>query len=141
MKRFGRAAVLALAVALAGQAAEAASPKAAVRAWRAAHEKQIVADFSALLSMPNVATTLPDVEKNAAYISNLLQQRGFKTQLLTAEPGTPSSVFAELKTPGARRTVVFSVSCGPDVTATKARSTSLGCLVRMLMTAVIELGP
>ena len=61
MKRFGRAAVLALAVVLAGQAAEAASPKAAVRAWRAAHEKQIVTDFSALLAIPNVATTLPDV--------------------------------------------------------------------------------
>jgi acetylornithine deacetylase/succinyl-diaminopimelate desuccinylase-like protein len=107
MKRFGRAAVLAMGMVLAGQAADAASPKAAVRAWRVAHEKEIVGDFSTLLAMPNVATTLSDVEKNAAYISNLLQQRGFKTQLLTAEPGTPPSVFAELKTPGAKRTVVF----------------------------------
>src|SRR5882757_8971541 len=107
MKRFGWAVALGLAVLLAGGVAEAVSPKTAVRAWRATHEKQIVTDFSALLAMPNVATTLPDVEKNAAYISNLLQQRGFKTQLLTAEPGTPPSVFAELKTPGAKRTVVF----------------------------------
>lgn len=108
MKRFGRAAVLALAVALVGQGAEAAaSPKTAVRAWRAAHEKQIVTDFSALLALPNVATNLPDVEKNAAYIARLLQDRGFKTQLLTAEAGTPPSVFAQLNTPGAKRTVVF----------------------------------
>jgi acetylornithine deacetylase/succinyl-diaminopimelate desuccinylase-like protein len=87
--------------------AEAASPKAAVRTWRQAHEKEILSDFSTLLSMPNVATTVPDVERNAAYISSLLEKRGFKTQLLTANPGTPPSVYAELKTPGARRTVVF----------------------------------
>ena len=72
-----------------------------------AHEKEILADFSALLSMPNVATTVPDVEKNAAYIAGLLEKRGFKTELLTAEPGAPPSVLAELKTPGATRTVVF----------------------------------
>jgi len=57
--------------------------------------------------MPNVATTVPDVEKNAAYIQGLLERRGFKTALLTAEPGTPPSVFAELKVPGAKRTVTF----------------------------------
>jgi acetylornithine deacetylase/succinyl-diaminopimelate desuccinylase-like protein len=105
---FRRAALCAgvFAVAAAG-AAQATTPKPAVRAWRQAHEKAIVTDFSALLSLPNVATTVPDVEKNAEYIAGLLQKRGFKTELLTAAPGTPPSVFAELKTPGAKRTVVF----------------------------------
>ena len=88
-------------------AADAASPKAAVRAWRHAPEKQIQAGFVAMLSMPNVATTVPDVEKNAAYIAGLLEKRGFKTELLTAEAGTPPAVLAELKTQGATRTVVF----------------------------------
>lgn len=92
---------------LASGQAQAASPKAAVRAWRQAHEKEIVSDFTALLAMPNVATTLPDVEKNATYIAGLLRKRGFQTQLLAAEPGTPPSVFAELRVPGAKRTVVF----------------------------------
>jgi acetylornithine deacetylase/succinyl-diaminopimelate desuccinylase-like protein len=100
------AGALALAVGWAG-AAEAASPTAAVRAWRQAHEKQILADFTALLAMPNVATTVSDVEKNAAYIQTLLEKRGFRTRLLTAQPGTPPSVLAELRTPGATRTVVF----------------------------------
>ena len=108
MRGLGWAAAGALAVALgAADTAQAASPKAAVRAWRQAHEKEIVADFSALLAMPNVATTVPDVERNAAYISALLEKRGFRTQLLTADPGTPPSVLAEMKTPGATRTVVF----------------------------------
>ncbi|HXA38831.1 MAG TPA: M20/M25/M40 family metallo-hydrolase [Phenylobacterium sp.] len=96
----------ALAVAWAGSAV-AASPKDQVRAWRQAHEKEIVADFSTLLAMPNIATNLADVDANAAYISGLLQKRGFSTELLRAQPGTPASILAELKTPGARRTVVF----------------------------------
>lgn len=94
-------------VAMSAGAAEAGTPRDAVRTWRKAHEKEIVADFSALLALPNVATTLSDVEKNADYISGLLQKRGFQTQLLRAQPGTPPSVFGELKTPGAKRTVVF----------------------------------
>ncbi len=107
MRRFRRTAVLALVLALAGHAAEAASPNAAVRAWRQSNEKAIVADFSTLLAMPHVATTVSDVEKNAAYLSGLLQARGFKTQLMTTEPGTPPSVYAALTTPGAKRTVVY----------------------------------
>ena len=99
-------AAAALAVAWAGSA-EAAAPKDKVRAWRQAHEKEIVADFSTLLAMPNIATNLADVDANAAYISGLLQKRGFSTELLRAEPGTPGSILAELKTPGAKRTVVF----------------------------------
>jgi acetylornithine deacetylase/succinyl-diaminopimelate desuccinylase-like protein len=92
---------------LAASAADAASPRAAVRAWRIAHERQIVEDFSRFTAMPDVATTLADVEANAAYISRQLEARGFRVRLLRAAPGTPPSVFAERETPGARRTVVF----------------------------------
>ncbi|MFL5298449.1 MAG: M20/M25/M40 family metallo-hydrolase [Phenylobacterium sp.] len=97
---------LALALVAAG-GAQAASPTAKVRAWRQAHEREILADFTTLLAMPNVATNLADIEKNAGYIQGLLQKRGFATQLIRAEPGTPPSVFAELKVPGAKRTVTF----------------------------------
>lgn len=93
--------------ALAAASAHAASPRDQVRAWRQAHERQIVTDFSTFLSLPDVATTLPDIEKNADYIEAQLKARGFETKRLSAEPGTPPSVFAELKVPGARRTVLF----------------------------------
>lgn len=91
-------------------AVEAAQPdalRAAVRAWRQAHERSIVADFVTLLSMPNVATNVADVDRNAAWIEQQLRSRGFATQLLTASPATPASVFAERKVRGARRTVIF----------------------------------
>ncbi|SFS11913.1 M20/M25/M40 family metallo-hydrolase [Sphingomonas jatrophae] len=106
MRRFKAIMMAAACCAMAGSAS-AASPSAEVRTWRQAHEREILADFSKLLAMPNVATNLPDVERNAAYISGLLETRGFKTRLLRASPGTPPSVFAELRTPGAKRTVVF----------------------------------
>ena len=99
------AAICALGLAI--SSAQATSPRDAVRVWRKAHEKAIVADFVTLLSMPDVATNVADVEKNAAYIEGQLKARGFETRLLTAEPGTPPSVFAEMKVPGAKRTVLF----------------------------------
>jgi acetylornithine deacetylase/succinyl-diaminopimelate desuccinylase-like protein len=98
------AAVAAAALAL---PAQAASPRDKVHAWRVAHERQIMTDFTNFLAMPDVATTVADVENNAAYIQAQLKARGFKTQLLHAAPGTPPSVFAEYDTPGAKRTVVF----------------------------------
>lgn len=100
-------AVAACTLGLLSFAAQAGSPRDTVRAWRLAHEKAIVADFVTLLSMPNVATNIADVDRNAAYIEDQLKARGFNTRLLTAEPGTPASVFAEMKTNGAKRTVIF----------------------------------
>lgn len=87
--------------------AGAANLRDTVRAWREAHERGIVTEFVTLLSLPNVATNLADVDKNAAYIEEQLTARGFEVQLLRATPGTPASVFGERKVPGAKRTVIF----------------------------------
>jgi acetylornithine deacetylase/succinyl-diaminopimelate desuccinylase-like protein len=96
-----------VALVLAVSSAQAAALRDTVRSWRKAHEQAIVSDFVTLLSMPNVATRVADVDRNADYIEGQLKARGFTTQLLTAAPGTPASVFAEKKVPGARRTVIF----------------------------------
>jgi acetylornithine deacetylase/succinyl-diaminopimelate desuccinylase-like protein len=87
--------------------AQAAALRDTVRGWRQSHEIAIVGEFVTFLSMPDVATNVGDVDKNAEYIQGQLRARGFTTQLLTATPGTPASVFAERKVPGARRTVIF----------------------------------
>jgi acetylornithine deacetylase/succinyl-diaminopimelate desuccinylase-like protein len=106
MRRLLMVAAAAALVAVSAQA-KTASPRDKVRVWRQAHEQQIYADFGRLLGMPNVASKLADVDANAAYIQGLLEARGFTTKLLRAEPGTPGSIFAELKVPGAKRTVLF----------------------------------
>ncbi len=78
-----------------------------VRAYRQAHEKQIVGELTDLLALPNVATRLQDVERNAGRLTALLERRGFKVQRLSAGEGTPPSVYGELSVPGAKRTVMF----------------------------------
>src|ERR1700753_1951033 len=78
-----------------------------VRAYRVAHETRILEDYSRLLEIPNVATRVSDIEKNAAFITDALNKRGFQTRLLSAGPGTPPAIYGELAAPHAKRTVVF----------------------------------
>jgi acetylornithine deacetylase/succinyl-diaminopimelate desuccinylase-like protein len=92
---------------LTSAAAAAPSVRDEVRAYRSAHERQILEQFMAFLALPNIATSIGDVDRNAAYLEDALRARGFSPQLLRAAAGTPASVFAALNTPGARRTVLF----------------------------------
>ena len=77
----------------------------AINAYRGAHEKAIVKDFIDLLSMPNVADNIADMDRNADYITELLVERGFTTRRLKA--GGSPYIYAELKSPGAAETILI----------------------------------
>jgi acetylornithine deacetylase/succinyl-diaminopimelate desuccinylase-like protein len=79
---------------------------AQVRAWRQAHEQQIVDRFADLLSLPNVASDAADIRRNAIAITDLLQPRGFTVRLLEAA-GSPPAIFAERRAPGAEKTLLI----------------------------------
>src|SRR5690349_17693944 len=100
-------ALVALLAAGAAEAQGGAALREKVRAYRAAHEKEIVGELAGLLSLPNVATNPADIQKNAEHLVGMLGKRGFATKVLSAGEGTPPAVYGELKVPGARRTVVF----------------------------------
>src|SRR5580765_6518204 len=76
------------------------------RQWRQQHEKAIVDEFVALLSIPNVSRDRANIQKNAEFIAAMMQKRGIASRLVTAEGANPV-VFGELKAPGATRTIVF----------------------------------
>ncbi|HKW88965.1 MAG TPA: M20/M25/M40 family metallo-hydrolase [Candidatus Acidoferrales bacterium] len=76
----------------------AKSAVSAVRAYRAAHEPQIIREFNGLLSIPNTASDEPNIQHNAARLVEMLNSRGFRTQLLPI-PGRGPVVFAELDAP------------------------------------------
>jgi acetylornithine deacetylase/succinyl-diaminopimelate desuccinylase-like protein len=99
-------AMLALALILTAQNSEAADLRQQVRAWRTAHEKEIVGELADLLALRNVASNPEDVRRNADHLMDLLRRRGFETRLLTAGEAPPA-VYGELPAPGARRTLVF----------------------------------
>ena len=100
-----RFAVLLLAAALGSQAQDNPASKAA-RSWRQTHERDILAEFVALLSIPNIASDKPNIEKNANAIVQMMERRGVAAKLLRVEGANPLA-YGEIKTPGATRTIVL----------------------------------
>jgi acetylornithine deacetylase/succinyl-diaminopimelate desuccinylase-like protein len=68
----------------------------------------IIQDFQKLLSIPNVAFDLPNINKNADYIKLELEKRGVETKLLRMV-GTPPIVFGYYPVDNAKRTLAFYV--------------------------------
>lgn len=83
-------ALVAAAVVLGG-AALAAAPSPAVmrvRDWRAAHERQILAELIQLVSLPNIVSNKADIVKNADALTVMFEKRGFAISRI-ATPGSP----------------------------------------------------
>jgi len=105
-----KSAGLGCALLLAAAACMAAEPDGVrdrVRAYRAAHEREILGELTGLLALPNVATRQADIERNADRLTAMLGRRGFKVQRLSAGEGTPPALYGELLVPGAKRTLMF----------------------------------
>jgi len=71
-----------------------------------AHEQQILQDFTELLSIPNVASDSANIRRNADALVEALTRRHVAAKLLLA-PGANPVVYGEIKTPGAKHTIVF----------------------------------
>jgi acetylornithine deacetylase/succinyl-diaminopimelate desuccinylase-like protein len=76
------------------------------RTWRANHEREILTEFVELLSIPNLASDAPNIQRNAAAIRAMCEKRGLVIKSLTLE-GAPPVVVADLVAPNARRTIAF----------------------------------
>ena len=84
----------------------AVSVREQVRAHRQQHEHEILRELRDLVALPNVASNGADIARNAAMLRQMLERRGFTTQVLTV-PDAPPAVYGSLTVPGATRTVVF----------------------------------
>jgi acetylornithine deacetylase/succinyl-diaminopimelate desuccinylase-like protein len=84
----------------------AQTPTQAADQWRAAHEQEILQEFTALLAIPNVASDKTNIQRNAETLVQALQRRHVDAKLRTAGASNPV-VFGEIKTPGATHTIVF----------------------------------
>ena len=76
------------------------------RAWRSTHEREILAEFSGLLAIPNLASDPANIDRNAEAIRAMCEKRGLSVRLLTLE-GAPPLVIADLTSPKAKRTIAF----------------------------------
>jgi hypothetical protein len=74
--------------------------------WRVANEQQILHEFTDLLSILNVASDTSNIRRNADTLVEALARRRVAAKLLLA-PGANPVVYGEIKTPGAKHTIVF----------------------------------
>jgi acetylornithine deacetylase/succinyl-diaminopimelate desuccinylase-like protein len=81
-----------------------ASVQQRVRAYRLAHEKEIVREFVHLLSIPNRASDVSNIERNSEFIKTMLESRGVAVRMLRVQ-GAPPVVLGELRTPGVGPTI------------------------------------
>jgi acetylornithine deacetylase/succinyl-diaminopimelate desuccinylase-like protein len=82
-----------------------AQVRRAIDAFVASHQQQIVGELVELLSIPNVAADRANIRRNTELLRTLFVKRGFTVELLETA-GNPL-VFAELRVPGAQRTLLF----------------------------------
>ncbi len=87
-------------------ASGAARTASEVRTWRQANETRVMDELRALLAIPNFASDTPNIQRNAAKLVEMLQARGFATQLLPIE-GRGPVVFGKLAVPSASHTIIF----------------------------------
>ena len=76
--------------------------------WIEQQGAEILKDYAALLKIPNHASDLPNIRKNADMLKDIFSARGFDMQLLEIE-NAPPIVYGEKNVPGATRTYCFYV--------------------------------
>src|ERR671922_47026 len=92
-----------------GQKAAPPSPAQvvqAVREYRIENEDRIVRELTEFLTIPNIASDTPNIQKNAAHLVEMLEARGIETHLLPIT-GRGPVLFGKLISPEAKRTVIF----------------------------------
>ncbi len=80
------------------------APLDAARVFRQTHGAEILTSFAEFLALPNVASDLPNIERNALHIQAELEARGAAVELWRQD-GVPPIVYGELRAPGAERTL------------------------------------
>ena len=68
----------------------------------------ILAEFTDLLEIPNVATNVADIRRNADHIMAMMARRGLSPRLLEGNnANVPPAIYGEWLVPGAERTLVL----------------------------------
>jgi len=92
----------------------------------------IINEFTALLSLPNVAADTAGQQKTAAFIMAMMNKRAIqKVQLLNAAAaGAPPAIYGEVMVPGAKQTLIFYAHY--DGQPVNPAQWAKGCLVHQL---------
>jgi len=93
---------------VAAVSALAGSQLDSVRAYRVAHEQELMAEYREFVAIPNVGADRPNIRRNAEFLLGMMQRRGIAAELLEGDTDAANpAVFGEILVPGATRTVIF----------------------------------
>ncbi|WP_380862951.1 M20/M25/M40 family metallo-hydrolase [Sphingoaurantiacus capsulatus] len=94
--------------------------------WVAANQSKILAEYAELLAIPNVASDIPNIRRNADHIVGMMRTRGLSPRLLEGSgPTVPPAIYGEWKVPGAKRTLIlYAHYDGQPVTPEDWKSTA-----------------
>jgi acetylornithine deacetylase/succinyl-diaminopimelate desuccinylase-like protein len=86
----------------------AVAAEAAPRDWVESNKGAILAEYSQLLALPNIASERSDIRSNADHIVAMMERRGLSPRLLESEDGkAPPLIYGEWPVPGAKRTLIL----------------------------------
>jgi acetylornithine deacetylase/succinyl-diaminopimelate desuccinylase-like protein len=77
-----------------------------VQRYRQANEAGIVRELAGFVAIPNLASDTQNIRRNALQLVEMMSKRGIEARLLE-DGDAPPVVYGELRSPGARRTLVF----------------------------------
>jgi len=101
------ASALAVPCLVSAQGSTAEGLRSAVRAYRSAHDIEIVRELSDFVAIPNLASDKANIRRNAEHLIGLMKARGIDGRLLESPSGGPPAVYGAVSTPGATKTIVF----------------------------------
>ena len=98
-------------------------------------------EYQRFVSIPNVSADSANIRKNAAFILQMMQERGITGTLLEGPiAGKNPVVFGEVKVPGAKKTLVFYAHYDGQPVNPKQWAEGLQPFVPVFITAPIEQG-
>ena len=103
----------------------ATSAIAGPREWVTENQGKILDEYVQLLAIPNVASDIPNIRRNAEALVKRMQAQGLSPRLLEGpSPDVPPAVYGEWKVPGATKTyVLYAHYDGQPVTPADWKST------------------
>ena len=79
---------------------------AALHTWIAAHQQQVLDEYTRFLAIPNLASDQPNIERNVSFIVDMFTRRGVSARVLRVEK-SPPVIVVNLASPGATSTIAF----------------------------------
>jgi acetylornithine deacetylase/succinyl-diaminopimelate desuccinylase-like protein len=121
--------------------ADAQTAQQRVRQYRQARETALMDEYRQFLAIPNVSADSVNIRKNAAFIVQMMRQRGIPAQMLNGPtPGTTPAVFGEVRVPNAKKTLIFYAHYDGQPVNPKQWADGLQPFVPVFITAPIEQG-